>query len=64
MVKRRRMRGRGEVGKFEEDGFKMREEDYLLIGRGEVGIRNMDGDEMLWGEKVGMNYAALRGWLG
>ncbi|WP_186316401.1 hypothetical protein [Bacillus pumilus] len=48
---------------MEEDGFKMGEEDYLVIGRGEVGIRKMEGDEIIEGEEVGMNYGGLSGWF-
>lgn len=50
MVNRASMTGTGQLPKFEEDAFKIREEDYFLIPTAEVPITNMHRDEILEGE--------------
>ncbi|EQB43214.1 seryl-tRNA synthetase [Colletotrichum gloeosporioides Cg-14] len=53
------MTGTGQLPKFEEDAFKIREEDYFLIPTAEVPITNMHRDEILEGEQLPINYAAF-----
>lgn len=53
------MTGTGQLPKFEEDAFKIREEDYFLIPTAEVPITNMHRDEILSGENLPINYAAF-----
>lgn len=59
MVNRASMTGTGQLPKFEEDAFKIREEDYFLIPTAEVPITNMHRDEILDGEQLPINYAAF-----
>ncbi|MFP7273316.1 serine--tRNA ligase [Bacillus safensis] len=59
MVNRASMTGTGQLPKFEEDAFKIREEDYFLIPTAEVPITNMHRDEILEGEQLPINYAAF-----
>lgn len=59
MVNRTSMTGTGQLPKFEEDAFKIREEDYFLIPTAEVPITNMHRDEILSGENLPINYAAF-----
>ncbi|TMW69909.1 serine--tRNA ligase [Alteribacter natronophilus] len=47
MVNRDSMTGTGQLPKFEEDAFKIREEDYFLIPTAEVPVTNMHRDEIL-----------------
>ncbi|MDO3663000.1 serine--tRNA ligase [Bacillus sp. C28GYM-DRY-1] len=59
MVNRASMTGTGQLPKFEEDAFKIREEDYFLIPTAEVPITNMHRDEILSGDSLPINYAAF-----
>lgn len=47
MVNRASMTGTGQLPKFEEDAFKIREEDYFLIPTAEVPVTNMHRDEIM-----------------
>ncbi|ASB86600.1 serine--tRNA ligase [Bacillus sonorensis] len=59
MVNRASMTGTGQLPKFEEDAFKIREEDYFLIPTAEVPITNMHRDEILSADSLPINYAAF-----
>ncbi|MFB8736414.1 aminoacyl--tRNA ligase-related protein [Bacillus sp. SL00103] len=54
------MTGTGQLPKFEEDAFKIREEDYFLIPTAEVPITNMHRDEIIEGEQLPINYAKIQ----
>ncbi|SFP90652.1 serine--tRNA ligase [Salibacterium halotolerans] len=58
MVNRDSMTGTGQLPKFEEDAFKIREEDYFLIPTAEVPVTNMHRDEILDIEDLPLRYAA------
>ncbi|MGP4082814.1 serine--tRNA ligase [Pseudalkalibacillus sp. R45] len=47
LVNRDSMTGTGQLPKFEEDAFKIREEDYFLIPTAEVPVTNLHRDEIL-----------------
>src|SRR5690625_4547015 len=47
LVNRMSMTGTGQLPKFEEDAFKIREEDYFLIPTAEVPFKKMNCDEIL-----------------
>ncbi|OMI25871.1 serine--tRNA ligase [Bacillus swezeyi] len=59
MVNRASMTGTGQLPKFEEDAFKIREEDYFLIPTAEVPITNLHRDEILSADDLPVNYAAF-----
>ncbi|MGM1028158.1 MAG: serine--tRNA ligase [Bacillota bacterium] len=59
MVNRASMTGTGQLPKFEEDAFKIREEDYFLIPTAEVPITNLHRDEILSADELPINYAAF-----
>ncbi|RIU96678.1 serine--tRNA ligase [Bacillus licheniformis] len=59
MVNRASMTGTGQLPKFEEDAFKIREEDYFLISTAEVPITNLHRDEILSADELPINYAAF-----
>ncbi|WP_342753076.1 serine--tRNA ligase [Shouchella clausii] len=58
MVNRASMTGTGQLPKFEEDAFKIREEDYFLIPTAEVPITNLHRGEVLQGEQLPIAYNA------
>ncbi|MGJ9385891.1 serine--tRNA ligase [Salipaludibacillus sp. CF4.18] len=58
MVNRESMTGTGQLPKFEEDAFKIREEDYFLIPTAEVPVTNMHRDEIVSIEELPMQYVA------
>ncbi|HPU57957.1 MAG TPA: serine--tRNA ligase, partial [Candidatus Avimonas sp.] len=58
MVNRASMTGTGQLPKFEEDAFKVANNDYFLIPTAEVPVTNMHRDEILDGEKLPLNYCA------
>ncbi|MFD2707232.1 serine--tRNA ligase [Salibacterium lacus] len=58
MVNRDSMTGTGQLPKFEEDAFKIREEDYFLIPTAEVPVTNLHRDEILDVENLPLLYAA------
>ncbi|WP_096438067.1 serine--tRNA ligase [Alteribacter populi] len=58
MVNRESMTGTGQLPKFEEDAFKIQEEDYFLIPTAEVPITNMHRDEILEADQLPVSYTA------
>lgn len=58
MVNRASMTGTGQLPKFEEDAFKLANEDYFLIPTAEVPVTNMHRDEILDGAKLPLRYCA------
>lgn len=58
LVNRMSMTGTGQLPKFEEDAFKIREEDYFLIPTAEVPVTNMHRDEILSVEDLPIAYTA------
>lgn len=58
MVNRASMTGTGQLPKFEEDAFKLANEDYFLIPTAEVPVTNMHRDEILDGTKLPLKYCA------
>ncbi|EIT83801.1 seryl-tRNA ligase [Fictibacillus macauensis ZFHKF-1] len=58
MVNRDSMTGTGQLPKFEEDAFKIREEDYFLIPTAEVPVTNMHRQEILTAEDLPKAYVA------
>jgi seryl-tRNA synthetase len=59
MVNRQSMTGTGQLPKFEEDAFKIREEDYFLIPTSEVPVTNMHREEILTADELPITYAAF-----
>ncbi|MTH55723.1 serine--tRNA ligase [Bacillus mangrovi] len=59
IVNRASMTGTGQLPKFEEDAFKIREEDYFLIPTAEVPITNMHRDEILEAAQLPISYTAF-----
>jgi seryl-tRNA synthetase len=59
LVNRTSMTGTGQLPKFEEDAFKIREEDYFLIPTSEVPVTNYHRDDILTGEELPKAYAAF-----
>lgn len=58
MVNRASMTGTGQLPKFEEDAFKVSNNDYFLIPTAEVPVTNMHRDEILDGAKLPIKYCA------
>jgi seryl-tRNA synthetase len=58
MVNRASMRGTGQLPKFEEDAFKVSNNDYFLIPTAEVPVTNMHRDEILNGADLPIKYCA------
>ena len=58
MVNRASMTGTGQLPKFEEDAFKIANEDYFLIPTAEVPVTNMHRDEILDGSRLPIKYCA------
>lgn len=58
LVNRTSMIGTGQLPKFEEDAFKIREEDYFLIPTAEVPVTNMHRDEIIEGDQLPITYTA------
>jgi seryl-tRNA synthetase len=58
MVNRTSMTGTGQLPKFEEDAFKIKEEDYFLIPTAEVPVTNLHRDEILNGDQLPIAYTA------
>ncbi|MEI5909677.1 serine--tRNA ligase [Bacillus spongiae] len=58
MVNRTSMTGTGQLPKFEEDAFLIKDEDYFLIPTSEVPVTNYHRDEILSGEDLPIAYAA------
>ncbi len=59
LVNRTSMTGTGQLPKFEEDAFKIREEDYFLIPTSEVPVTNYHRDDILTAEELPKAYAAF-----
>lgn len=59
LVNRASMTGSGQLPKFEEDAFKIREEDDFLIPTSEVPVINMYADEILSGDDLPIAYTAF-----
>ncbi|GGH80234.1 seryl-tRNA synthetase [Pullulanibacillus pueri] len=58
LVSRTSMIGTGQLPKFEEDAFKIREEDYFLSPTAEVPVTNYHREEILDGEALPKSYCA------
>lgn len=58
IVNRASMIGTGQLPKFEEDLFRLREEDYFLIPTAEVPVTNLYRDEILDEDRLPLSYAA------
>lgn len=58
MVHRNSMIGTGQLPKFEEDAFKVSNNDYFLVPTAEVPVTNMHRDEIIDGEKLPIKYCA------
>ena len=52
MVNRASLTGTGQLPKFEEDAFKIREEDYFLIPTAEVPVTNLHREEILSADEL------------
>lgn len=59
MVNRDSMTGTGQLPKFEEDAFKIREEDYFLIPTAEVPVTNLHRDEIMSVDELPKAYTAF-----
>lgn len=58
MVNRPAMTGTGQLPKFEEDLFRLRDEDYFLIPTAEVPVTNLHRDEILNEDMLPLRYTA------
>ncbi|WP_062051948.1 serine--tRNA ligase [Bacillus sp. JCM 19034] len=58
MVNRQSMTGTGQLPKFEQDSFQIKEDDYFLIPTAEVPVTNLHRDEILSSEQLPIAYAA------
>jgi seryl-tRNA synthetase len=58
MVNRSAMTGTGQLPKFEEDLFRLRDEDYFLIPTAEVPVTNLHREEILNESVLPIRYAA------
>ena len=58
MVNRASMTGTGQLPKFEEDLFRLRDEDYFLIPTAEVPVTNLHRDEILDESQLPIRYTA------
>lgn len=58
MVNRASMTGTGQLPKFEEDAFKLTNNDYFLIPTAEVPVTNMHRDEIITGDSLPIKYCA------
>ncbi|MDN4592532.1 serine--tRNA ligase [Polycladomyces subterraneus] len=59
MVNRDSMTGTGQLPKFEEDAFGVRDTDYFLIPTAEVPVTNFHAGEILSEEELPIRYAAI-----
>lgn len=59
MVNRSAMIGTGQLPKFEEDLFRLRDEDYFLIPTAEVPVTNLHRDEILSESALPIRYTAF-----
>jgi seryl-tRNA synthetase len=58
MVNRASMTGTGQLPKFEDDLFKLRDDDFFLIPTAEVPVTNLLRDDILPEERLPIRYAA------
>lgn len=58
MVNRDSMRGTGQLPKFEEDAFRVANNDFFLIPTAEVPVTNMYRDDILDGAKLPISFCA------
>ena len=58
MVNRASMTGTGQLPKFEEDAFKIQDQEYFLIPTAEVPVTNLHRDEILAVEQLPIAYTA------
>lgn len=58
MVNRLAMTGTGQLPKFEDDLFRLRDEDYFLIPTAEVPVTNLHREEILTGDSLPVRYTA------
>lgn len=58
LVNRATMTGTGQLPKFEEDLFRLKDEDYFLIPTAEVPLTNLHRDELLDEDTLPIRYAA------
>src|SRR5262245_38459514 len=58
MVNRSAMTGTGQLPKFEDDLFRLRDEDYFLIPTAEVPVTNLHREEILSDSTLPIRYAA------
>lgn len=58
LVNRAAMTGTGQLPKFEEDLFRLRDEDYFLIPTAEVPVTNLHREEILDGDELPIRYTA------
>ncbi|CUS37946.1 serine--tRNA ligase [Candidatus Nitrospira nitrificans] len=58
MANRASMTGTGQLPKFEEDLFRMKDEDYFLIPTAEVPVTNLHREEILGGDRLPLRYTS------
>ncbi len=58
MVNQSSMMGTGQLPKFEEDLFRLKDEEYFLIPTAEVSVTNIHREEILPGYKLPVSYVA------
>ncbi len=58
IVNRPTMTGTGQLPKFEEDLFRLRDEEYFLIPTAEVPLTNLHREEILAGDRLPFRYTA------
>lgn len=58
MVNRPTMTGTGQLPKFEEDLFRLRDEEYFLIPTAEVPVTNLHREEIVGGDRLPLRYTA------
>lgn len=58
MVNRQTMTGTGQLPKFEDDLFRLRDEDYFLIPTAEVPVTNLHREEILSEDSLPIRYTA------
>ncbi len=58
MVNRASMTGTGQLPKFEDDLFRLKDEDYYLIPTAEVPVTNLHREEILAGDSLPLRYTA------
>lgn len=59
LVNRTSMTGTGQLPKFEEDAFKIHEEDYFLVPTAEVPVTNLHRDEIMTVDELPKSYVAF-----